>query len=332
MNRRSIGIEHVAKAGEEITPAQARTSFQLISWLMQEYNVPKRHVLPHCCVVSTDCCGDLFKAFGGGRSKSCQEQTAALHGWMASMEGQPGEAAPETAAYSRGHALADEAESFENGRGDVRTEMARSLAGATASALVEADQNDVGEFSNVPIVDAPDFATVEGDLAAARSVVETIFPQAETAGFDFAAFESFMQTLGLRHFTPVEFLFLGSSNESGRCAGRNTLPPRALWPRIANTARMLDEIRHRLGAPIKILSCYRSQAYNDCISGAGGSLHKHFNAIDWRCSTGTSAQWRSVAQQVRSSKPQFLGGVGYYPGSNFIHIDTRGSRADWSGR
>lgn len=92
---------------------------------------------------------------------------------------------------------------------------------------------------------------------------------------------------------------------------------------------MLDRIRTQLGAPVKILSGYRNQAYNSCISGAGGSHHMRFNAIDWRCTTGTPAQWREVARQVRVSDSRFRGGIGYYPNSNFIHIDTRGRNANW---
>ena len=128
---------------------------------------------------------------------------------------------------------------------------------------------------------------------------------------------------------PVEFLFLGASNAASKCKGTNTLPPRSLWRNIAKTARMLDRIREELGAPIEILSCYRSPDYNACISGARMSQHVQFNAIDWRASRGQPADWLAVAKAIRNSNKEFLGGIGFYPKQRFIHIDTRGHEANW---
>ena len=82
MNARSIGIEHVAMDGDKITDPQARTSLALIRWLMQEYQIPIENVIPHVCVKSTSCCGDLFKDFGGGAGLSCKVQNSALHKWL----------------------------------------------------------------------------------------------------------------------------------------------------------------------------------------------------------------------------------------------------------
>jgi len=211
------------------------------------------------------------------------------------------------------------------GRSAVKRMMAESLA-ADVRRMSAESADDIDEFSSSPIGDAPDFAGA-GNQAVALSVVERMFVGAAADAFDFPAFEAFIRSLDLKHFTPVEFLFLGASNQSGACAGLNTLPSRSLWPNIANTALMLDRIRAELGAPVRILSCYRNEAYNSCISGAGGSFHKRFNAIDWHCSTGTSAEWRDVARRVRSSDPRFTGGIGFY--SSFIHIDTRGNTANW---
>lgn len=83
MNRRSIGIEHVAAPGDKITETQGRTSIALIRWLMSEYDVPLANVIPHVCVKPTSCCGDLFKDYGGGADLSCAKQKAALHRWLA---------------------------------------------------------------------------------------------------------------------------------------------------------------------------------------------------------------------------------------------------------
>jgi hypothetical protein len=82
MNARSIGIEHVAKLGDKITDAQSETSIALIRWLMHTYSVAPSNVIPHVCVKPTDCCGDLFKDFGGGAGLSCTQQKAAVGRWL----------------------------------------------------------------------------------------------------------------------------------------------------------------------------------------------------------------------------------------------------------
>lgn len=186
------------------------------------------------------------------------------------------------------------------------------------------------EFLRVPIGDAPDFARAATNERYASEIVAAMFGGAESQ-FDFDAFGRFIGGLGLRHFAPIEFLFLGAGNAAGagRCAGTNALPPAELWDSIANTARMLDDIRERLGAPMRILSAYRNEDYNRCIGGERGSLHMRFNAIDWTCARGTPEDWLEAAQQARASRREFLGGVGFYPEKRFIHIDTRGREANW---
>jgi N-acetylmuramoyl-L-alanine amidase len=234
-----------------------------------------------------------------------------------------GHALPEEAGSLGATTAGAEAERSRYSR--VRRMMAESLA-ADVRRLSTQSEDDVDEFSVVQIGEAPDLSGAS-DVAAALSVVDSMFPGPEVESFDFAAFEAFIRSLGLRHFTPTEFLFLGASNDSGPCKGLNSLPPRSLWGNIANSAQMLDAIRAELGAPVRILSCYRNEPYNSCISGAGGSLHKRFNAIDWRCTTGTPTQWRDVARRVRSSNSRFMGGIGTY--SSFVHTDTRGTAANW---
>lgn len=83
MNARSIGIEHVAAPGDRITTAQSKTSIALIQFLMHAHGIPASNIIPHVCIKPTDCCGDLFKDFGGGAGMSCAQQTAAIRGWLA---------------------------------------------------------------------------------------------------------------------------------------------------------------------------------------------------------------------------------------------------------
>jgi N-acetylmuramoyl-L-alanine amidase len=140
-------------------------------------------------------------------------------------------------------------------------------------------------------------------------------------------FVTFIGKLGLRHFAADEFLFLGRDNGAGRCKGLNTYPKKALWQNIVNTALWVDAIRAELGAPIRITSCYRSPAYNECVGGVSGSMHLQFNAIDFTCSQGTPEIWRRVASRLQASDPRFAGKVIAYPSKKFVHIDTRTAMA-----
>ena len=101
MNARSIGIEHVAKRGDKITGAQSAKSIALIRFLMHAHGIPISNIIPHICVKPTDCCGDLFRDFGGGANKSCREQQAAIRRWLAAnginggLEAAPIDVAPD---------------------------------------------------------------------------------------------------------------------------------------------------------------------------------------------------------------------------------------------
>jgi N-acetylmuramoyl-L-alanine amidase len=144
------------------------------------------------------------------------------------------------------------------------------------------------------------------------------------------AFRAFHAALNLRYFAMDEVLELGASNNgNGKCSGKNHYPPQDLWHNIAPTILMLDEIRDQLGAPIRILSGYRSDAYNTCVDGEPASLHKTFQALDFTCSKGSPEVWRRVAKKVMHSNPDYTGGIGLYTARNFLHIDTRGQPANW---
>ncbi|KRE17896.1 hypothetical protein ASE63_01480 [Bosea sp. Root381] len=145
-------------------------------------------------------------------------------------------------------------------------------------------------------------------------------------------FVGFIAALRLDHFQPDEFLEFGGMNGSGKCKGKNDFPPKDLWENIRHTAKMLDAIRADIGAPVRILSCYRAPAYNDCVRGESRSLHMEFNAIDFTCAVGTPETWRRIAAKLRDKHTDFTGGIGVYPERHFVHIDTRRRVANWRGR
>lgn len=200
-----------------------------------------------------------------------------------------------------------------------RMKTASRAPGGKPVAKPSGKMNDKKEFSRVDIGEGFDPESMVLDSAEA-AVASTPFAMEE--------FRKFVQSLGLRYFSAEELLFMGGSNApGGSCAGRNRLPEQSKWHRIGATARMLDEIRHRLSAKCIVLSAYRSPAYNSCVGGESASLHMEYNAIDFRCTSGTAAQWHAVAKAVRVSSPDFKGGIGKY--SSFVHIDTRGTNANW---
>ncbi|WMC11356.1 DUF882 domain-containing protein [Oceanimonas pelagia] len=82
-------------------------------------------------------------------------------------------------------------------------------------------------------------------------------------------------------------------------------------------------LQHRLGkqGEIQIISGYRSPATNAMLrrnsSGvAKKSYHMKGQAIDLRMPGVELAHLRQAARKLA------VGGVGYYPGSNFVHLDT----------
>jgi uncharacterized protein YcbK (DUF882 family) len=91
---------------------------------------------------------------------------------------------------------------------------------------------------------------------------------------------------------------------------------------------LLHALRARTGSqrPFQIISGYRSPATNRMLharsSGvATKSLHMSGQAIDIRLGDVPLPALRDAALSLRR------GGVGFYPGSNFVHVDTGRVRA-----
>lgn len=95
--------------------------------------------------------------------------------------------------------------------------------------------------------------------------------------------------------------------------------------------RRLLDLLHRLvveletDEPFHVVSGYRSAATNAALAKSGGvsprSLHLVGAAIDFRVPGRSLADVRSAALALRG------GGVGYYPASDFVHVDV--GRVRW---
>jgi len=89
---------------------------------------------------------------------------------------------------------------------------------------------------------------------------------------------------------------------------------------------LLDLLHHLTGAtgsarPFQVISGYRSPATNSALRArsegvSAGSLHMKGQAIDVRLADVPLAKLRAAALGRRR------GGVGYYPASDFVHVDT----------
>ena len=154
--------------------------------------------------------------------------------------------------------------------------------------------------------------------------------QAALTWSDYADFDGFIKSLGLKNFSTDEFLVLGGAHDTpgGPCQGKNTYPPRNLWTRVAATARVLDHLRDRLGKPIVITNAYRSPSYNACIPGsATTSQHVQFTALDFQVRGMAAPDVAHALRWLRDRERLFSGGIGRY--SSFTHVDTRGVNATW---
>ena len=148
-------------------------------------------------------------------------------------------------------------------------------------------------------------------------------------------FEQFIDRLGFPSFRGSEFTPYWTRVRNGV---RNSVPPEELWDDILRTLAVLQRFRDEIGSPVRLLSTYRSEAYNDAVEGAGGSQHTRFRAIDFTVVSGTPAQWavrlkgfrgRTFRHPGTADTFEFHGGIGVYPGSHFVHLDTRGVDRDW---
>lgn len=101
------------------------------------------------------------------------------------------------------------------------------------------------------------------------------------------------------------------------------MDPKLIWV-LGQAARRFDSQR------INIISGFRSPKYNLNLRKKGhevarNSQHTHGAAVDFRIPGVPTRRLRRWARGLK------LGGVGYYPQSRFIHVDTADVRY-WTGR
>lgn len=89
----------------------------------------------------------------------------------------------------------------------------------------------------------------------------------------------------------------------------------------------LQKLRDKTGRSITILSGYRCPEHNRKVGGAKLSQHPQGTAADITIEGLNEVEMVLAAEQI----PEFrTGGIGFYPGRGFAHVDVRGSRARWA--
>ncbi len=83
----------------------------------------------------------------------------------------------------------------------------------------------------------------------------------------------------------------------------------------------LQELRVTLGKPLIVTSAYRSPEHNRKVGGAKGSKHLEGSAFDISMANHNPASFIAAARKAGFK------GIGTYPRSNFVHIDTGPARS-----
>ena len=108
-----------------------------------------------------------------------------------------------------------------------------------------------------------------------------------------------------------------------------SLPEGELLENCQELADNLQVLRDHIGKPIIIISGYRPPAYNKKIGGAKRSQHLLARAADIKVPGVAPAEVHATVIKLIKAGKMKQGGVGKY--STFVHYDTRGTAARWSG-
>lgn len=105
------------------------------------------------------------------------------------------------------------------------------------------------------------------------------------------------------------------------------LPPRDHWPAMIKTLQFLKAELIPVIGPVKVMSGYRSTAYNKVAGGVDLSRHLTFSALDLKPQKKLPRKrLQSVLKNIWDKRGGHWDlGLGLYPGLRF-HVDTGGYR------
>lgn len=89
---------------------------------------------------------------------------------------------------------------------------------------------------------------------------------------------------------------------------------------------VLQKIRAHFGKSVTITSAYRTPGKNKAVGGEAYSQHLYGRAADIKVSGVTPKKVAAYAETLLKNK----GGIGTY--ATFTHVDTRATKARWTGK
>jgi uncharacterized protein YcbK (DUF882 family) len=106
--------------------------------------------------------------------------------------------------------------------------------------------------------------------------------------------------------------------------------PEAFADRLPELMSLLDKCRVAIVVPCQVISGYRTPAYNAELANksaahqvASGSYHVQGQAADIRPAGKTVAELHAAIMELYlDDKLPELGGIGFYPKSGWVHVDT----------
>lgn len=110
----------------------------------------------------------------------------------------------------------------------------------------------------------------------------------------------------------------------------NGAPPDELYENLERLCSQLEALRAELGAPIRVISGYRSPEYNEQIGGARRSQHMQATASDIKVKGVDPRKVHSTILKLIKEGKMEQGGLGLY--ETFVHYDVRGRKARWYGK
>jgi uncharacterized protein YcbK (DUF882 family) len=177
---------------------------------------------------------------------------------------------------------------------------------------------------------------VVAGLALAALVVAVAFlyldPQARYERWrrahaaDVAAYGRFLAANGVAGVVPMPQL-LHTARNWRTCGDEFAVPPRASWPAMVPTLRLLAELRREgiLAGPTRVASAWRSPEMNACAGGAPSSRHLGNGAIDLDWDAPADGLERLCAAWGGEAGERHAWGLGFYTRER-IHLDTGGWR------
>lgn len=144
------------------------------------------------------------------------------------------------------------------------------------------------------------------------------------------AYLDYLRLHGVDRVLPAQQL-LRSGRRWRLCGAEEfAVPPRAQWPAMVPTLRLVRELRDGgLLGPASVGSAYRAPAFNRCEGGAERSKHTVNAALDFDLSPAAPALRQRLCDYWRTQGSARRFGLGFYA-DDAIHIDTAGHRT-WGG-